>query len=116
MTGPTVDPVQMKLAADGVMGISQGVNDRVTFIRNAVEAPGNWTGATRRAVLQQMQMQLPALTRLAKALETASGSLSDNMNRFGMEDEMGAADVGKAGAAAAQGAPASTGIGDALRA
>jgi hypothetical protein len=109
----------MKLAADAVMTISQGVNDRVNFIRNAVEAPGNWTGATRRAVLQTMQIQLPALTRLAKALETGSGALSENMARFGMEDETGAADVGKAAGAAAQGgasAPATTGIGEALRA
>jgi hypothetical protein len=110
----------MKLAADAVMGISQGVNDRVNFIRNAVEAPGNWTGATRRAVLQHMQTQLPMLTKLAKALETGSNALSENMARFGMEDETGASDVGKAGAAAAQGgasAPTSTGgISEALRA
>jgi hypothetical protein len=112
MTGPTVDPGQMKLAADAVMGISQGVRDRVTFIRNAVESPGNWTGATRRAVLEQMQIQLPVLTKLSEALGTGSGVLADNMNRFGMEDQTGAADVGKAAGAAAQGgagAPASTG-------
>lgn len=113
MTGPTIDPGQMKLAAAAVMEISQGVRDRVTFIQNAVDAPANWSGATRRAVLEVMQAQLPVLTKLAAALETGSNALADNLTRFGSEDDLAAADLGKAaGHGAAQGgaaAPAATG-------
>jgi WXG100 family type VII secretion target len=117
MTSPTVTPAEMKSAADSVRSVSEGVRDRVNFIRTAIETPANWSGATNKAVLELFAARLPALMTLSEKLDQASNVLVDNMNRFSMEDEVAAADVAKAAAATTgqgvvpggAGAPAATG-------
>ena len=125
MTSPTVVTAEMKSAADTVMTVSEGVRDRVNFIRRAVETPANWSGATNRALLELFAAKLPVLTKLAESLGIASNALVDSMNRFSTEDETAAADMAKAAAATAgqgaapggAGAPVATGsIRDALTA
>ena len=112
----SVDTAQMRLAEQECLRISEAIRAKIAFIQGAVDAPATWQGATRRAVIAQVEQQRPVLTALEQALAQGSATLKSAGVGFVDGDETMASAVGSAAAGAAQGGSPSALSGPALNA